>query len=250
MTKDEILKELQNYYLIKCFEKEDYRNSFNKGKNLYINHVSAFHTMKNKFQKDTEGGIYEYKYTKAIAKFPTATDFVVKGYRIGEVTATVHCHICCFYILQKNKLLIAGEQIQRSSQKTQDELFIFLSNYLGDDKKSFPVSIYDAGKFMRIFVDEMEKRHYLLDFGVCSYKNLSDEEKSDLILNNNFGRLLMTKKEEFSYQNEFRIIVKSDNELPIQEKGIDFSCSVVADFEYVGYEYFGETINKTKDDTE
>ena len=52
------MKDYRDYFLIKAFSKQSYRDHFNSGEGMYLNSVEYFHSHGDSFQQDFEGGIF------------------------------------------------------------------------------------------------------------------------------------------------------------------------------------------------
>ena len=50
---------LKDYYLIRCYEKPEYREGFNNGSNIHISHMNYFFHLESDFQRDAEGLVFQ-----------------------------------------------------------------------------------------------------------------------------------------------------------------------------------------------
>ena len=172
--------ELKDYYLVKCFTTEKYRDDFNNGIDIHINNNRQFWKKENAFQQDLEGVVlklngdgilfcpkkgceievekiitgYSGKSLKALSEKLEKYGSIVGS--TTDFTMSVDGYICCSYLLRKKdiKIDIENGSLIFSDKKIKDDFSRFLNEYARENKKHGKecyVSIYDAYSFMYLF---------------------------------------------------------------------------------------------------
>ena len=255
--------ELKDYYLVKCFTAQKYRDNFNNGVDIHINNNRQFWKRENAFQQDLEGMVLKqngngylfipqkgcepiiekimYEFPKAASKqmMEILADYIDVLGSTTDLTISVDGYICCFYLLPKKGIQF---NITDNSIAFSDEVYENILHYIADyarenkkhGEKSY-VSIYDAMTFMYLFSKGLKSKGYNIKYGTVSYSDVTVEQKIEAIKQEDFKTLLFTKPTKYSYQNEFRIYLpQKDSKLldHLSESGIDLRPSVVASFAY------------------
>lgn len=244
---------------MRCFSKEEYRNEFNTGEKAYLNSMQYFHDLEDEFQRDFEGGIFRQApnttayllRAKANLSVNDAIDKVInKQLEDGEwIIKTIDTkfyingYLFCMTIIPKSYLQIREKEIVfNEKHNIADGFYYLLNQYTKNSKYTF-ISLYDAEIFMERFYSQMTERGYAISYGCVDYENLSQEERYKFYSEHNITKLVFTKDEKFSYQNEFRIFLnKPGAEIlnHIEESGIDMQPSVLNDMVYLSPEYMNE----------
>ena len=265
---------LKKYYLIKCFEKPEYRKSFNEGSNIHISAMQEFFDLEAKFQRDTEGLICEQTPDTTGWLFsapPNMRDllrnngclldnganivipdncsqesfvdcFLQNAQPIGltkSMRLSLCGYICCFYLVAKESIQFHQNEIAFRTDSDRANFFEFLFKYT-EEKNAAYISVYDAFPFVQTFYDGMEKRKYNISFAPVQYEVLSMTKRIEWFLSNQFEKLVFTKDEEFAYQKEFRIFLtkpQQNEQKFIEESGIDFQQTIIKEFVYLSPAY-------------
>lgn len=255
--------DLKDYYLVKCFTAQKYRDDFNNGVDIHINNNRIFWKKENTFQQDLEGVIFRqngngYLFVpkkgcepiiEKIMKNPPKTtskqmmeilaDYIDVLGSTTDLTISVDGYICCFYLLPKKDIRF---DITDNSIAFSDEVYENILNYIADyarenkkhGEKSY-VSIYDAYTFMLVFSQGFKSKGYSIKYGIVSYSDVTVEKKIEALKNSDYKTLIFTKPTKYSYQNEFRIFLPQKDDVLkdyLSESGIDMRPSVVASFVY------------------
>ena len=249
----------KNYYLMHCFSKEKYRNDFNSGEKIYVKAVQYFHDLEDEFQRDFEGGVFKQEpnskayLIKARADL-TANEAIDKAINrqlqegewiipTSDLKFYINGYIFCFTLIPKCYLEIRDSQIVFNEKHNISNGFYYLLNQYTKDSKYTYISLYDAQTFMEIFYPEMTFRGYKIAYGCVDYENLSQEQRCKYYSEKNIAKLIFTKDEKYSYQNEFRIFIQKsgqDVQDHIDESGIKLQSSVVNDLVYLSPKYMDE----------
>lgn len=256
--------DLEKYFLVKCFSKKEYRETFNNGTKIHINNMKYFWKCEDEFTKDSEGLILKFVGESYMFTTPKGQEELVKNILLSEsiegkslkekvienfeyiatgkdFSISVDGYICCFYILEKSNVYFEEEREIHSCRmffanaKEQENLQNFLQKYIDKNKTAY-VSIYDASKFCQIFCEGMSSKGYQLIIGNVIYQDLTEIEKINLFEQRNFEKLVFTKPTLFDYQREFRIFLrkpKSNAGEFIYEQGIDLRPSLIGTCELV-----------------
>lgn len=261
----------KDYYLIKCFSNDKYREDFNSGENIHLNSCQYFHKVENDFQKDMEGVILSqdegadgYLLVPHIDIKQLINDYN-SGIRNKDINimqiilhnsevicktenfiSFINGYLCCFYIIKKNQVIFNGKGIHFPNEKDYYDFVYFLKRY--SDEKDFDkgyayVSVYDAEPLLTTLCDEMYSKGYNYTNGFVEYENLSQEKKIKYFNEKNIYKIAFTKNKLFDYQKEFRILFSPKNHSLsdfIEEKICPLSKSVVKSFVYLSYDFCRE----------
>ena len=252
--------DLKEYYLVKCFTTEKYRDDFNNGVDIHINNNRQFWKKEKAFQQDLEGVVLKQNGDGILfspkKRCEIEVEKIITGYsgkslntlveeleKYGSIvgstadfTMSVDGYICCFYLLRKTdiKINIENGSLKFFDSKIKDDFLRFLDKYARENKKHGQkcyASIYDAYAFMSAFSRGFKSIGYSIKYGRVSYSNVTVEKKIEAFNNSDYKTLLFTKPTKYSYQHEFRIFLpKKDNVLKdyLSESGIEMKwCAVL-----------------------
>lgn len=249
----------RDYYFLRCFSCEKYRNDFNTGKKVYINSVQYFHDLEDDFQRDFEGGIFRQPpNTKAFllkAKSSLTVDEAIEHainnklesgewvMKTSDFKFFINGYIFCLTIIPKIYLRINEKEIVFNEKHNISDAFWYLLNQYTQQNQYAYISLYDAETFMEVFYRQMTKKGYSINCGCVDYENLTQDERLKYYSENNITKLLFTKDKRFSYQNEYRLFIhqpgKSQQE-HIEESGIDMRCALLNDLVYLSPKFVKE----------
>ena len=247
-----------NYYFIRCSSVQKYRDDFNSGEKMYINSVQYFHDIENEFQQDFECGIFRQEpnttayLLKARSEF-TANEVIDKVInncleedewimKTSDFKIYINGYILCLTLVPKSYIAFVEKGVAFNSEYNIAPGFWYLLNQYSNSKYLY-FSVYDAETFMKIFYTEMSQRGYFVESGLVRYEKL-DTEKRIEYSQSDMRKLVFTKDEKYSYQNEFRFFIRcrdSDNTLDhIEVIGIDLRPSLIRNYAYLSPEYAKE----------
>lgn len=265
---------LKSFYLIKCYEKPEYRRGFNTGTNIHINGMRHFFNLESEFQKDTEGLIFEQSPNKrgylfcapsnmseilrdegyllqnnsqiAISQDDSSQGLIncfLKNAKLFSYTDNVRLsvcgYICCFYLIPKRNVHFLEKEIAFRTETDKAAFFEFLSRYT-ETKNVAYISVYDAYNFVEKFYEGMTQKGYEISFAPINYVDLSPEIRVKWFSSGDIEKIVFTKDKRFAYQKEFRIFLTKPREkqaIFIEESGIDFQQTIVTEFVYLSPEY-------------
>ena len=246
----------KNYYFMRCFSNEEYRDAFNNGEKIYINSTKYFHDLEDNFQQDFEGGVFRQLpntrgiliLSKSKITLNEAVEKVVENrfsngelfFRTSDFKVYINGYIFCLTIIPKSYIEFRENEIVFNENHNIRDGFYHLLNQYTNDKGYTYVCVYDAEHFMRIFYESMSNRGYNICYGCIDYQSISLEEKIQYYVQHDIEKLVFTKDEQYSYQNEFRLFFqKTNHENPdhIEETGIAMQPSVVKDMVYLSPDY-------------
>jgi len=249
----------KNYYFMRCFPKEEYREQFNSGDKLYINSAKYFHDLDNKFQQDFEGGIFRQiagtkaYLLKAQADLTTdeAIDKVINSkleddewiLPTSDFRFFINGYILSLTIIPKCYLCITDKNIIFNEKHNISEGFYYLLNQYAKDKKYTFISLYDAEAFMRDFSSKITEKGYQMSCRTVDYEDLTQKQRCQYYAERNFEKLIFTKNKEYSYQHEFRILLQQagiQEKDHIEEYGIDMRSALLNNLVYLTPEYMKE----------
>lgn len=248
------MKNFKEYYLIKAFPEQNYRDQFNSGEKLYINSVEYFHKHGDEFQRDFEGGVFQqselgkgmfifskqkYSFEQIVDKYKNNhfedSDFVIptKGFKVF-----IQGYISCFSIIPKDLINIHSNQIVFADLSIQKEFYDFLNGYAKEKGYTF-FSIYDAAKVIPLFCRGMEKNGFSVCYGDVQYKKISTEDRIRDFQSRNIQNIVFAKDNSYAYQKEFRFFIQTKGEYTdhIEIEGIDFQESVICSLAYLTNEF-------------
>lgn len=265
---------LKDYYLIRCYEKLEYRKGFNNGTNIHISHMNYFFHLESDFQRDTEGLVFQQAQNTQGILFNTPKDMKERFLRDGifveldghlsisdsiskedfikyllknadptaimeSFACSIGGYICCFYLIPKTNVAFLENELRFRTDKDRDDFYCFLQRYT-EKKEVAYVSAYDAYEFVNKFCDGMTKKGFKISFSPVTYKTISAVERIKWFQSQEIDKLVFTKDKKFEYQKEFRIfLIKPEQSSAsyIEESGIDFNDTIVKDFVYLSPEY-------------
>lgn len=247
-----------DFYFIRCTPVQKYRDEFNNGKLMYINSVQFFHDLENEFQQDLEGVIYRQEpnttayllKAKSELTVDEAIDKVINNCleddewitKTSDFKIYINGYILCLTIVPKSYINFSDKVIKFNSEYNIAPNFWYLLNQYANSKYLY-LSVYDAESFMNIFYSEMINKGFSVNYGLVDYKTLTMEERIKCS-RSDIGKLIFTKDEKYSYQNEFRFFIRqkdNDNTLDhIEVVGVDLRPSLILDCAYLSPEYAEE----------
>lgn len=260
---------LNDYFLIKCFSKPEYRDDFNSGKHIYMNNTSYFWKQENTFQKDNEGIIFNSENGYLLNTNSDFINVVKTSKSINELLNSINGYgkilsdnssfgswiegfLCCFYMLPKKDVKFEKNKMIFTNEKARYDFVEFITNYLNNENVDGAYgSVYNASRLSSIFVNEFSKRGYSISYGEVNYEDLSVEQRIKCYMDGEYHKLIFTKPKSFEYQKEFRFVLSNSNkqnEQHINESGIDISPSHGINFEFVMKDIiaeYNECLNKT-----
>lgn len=258
----------KDYYFMKCFPVQKYRDEFNNGKKMYINSVQHFHDSINGFQQDFEGGVFRQEpntsayllMTKSDLTADEAIDKAINNrlkddeliMETSDFKIYINGYILCLTIIPKQYINFAENSIVFNSKFNIASEFWHLLNQYSNNKYSY-FSVYNAETFMNIFYTEMSRKGFLVESGIVRYEKL-DTEKRIKYSQSDMRKLVFTKDEKYSYQNEFRFFIRqknNDNTLDhLEVVGVDLRPSLIKSYAYLSPEYAEELKLTNKDNEE
>lgn len=231
---ERLIKQYENYYLIKCYSQEAYQLDFNKGI-LYLKDLSYFHNVENKFQQDKEGVIFQqpeksigafYKVDSIESAF--ASDLMKKGnvdegvkalkenshqtVGIKDLCIKVNGFLCCFYLMPKRCLSISKNNVDISPIGEYTNFFYFLNSYAKEQGYTF-FSVYNAPKLIEKICWAFDHEGYDFTFGSVAYQDVEVQTKIKWFMNKQIEKIIFTKPLRFKYQREFRFFVSPKNQV-------------------------------------
>ena len=256
--------DLKEYYLVKCFTTEKYRDDFNNGVDIHINNNRQFWKKENAFQQDLEGVVLKQNGDGFLFRPKKGCEIEIEKIIVGysgkslknlseklehygsivgsttDFTMSVDGYICCSYLLRKKDIKIDVENgsLVFFDNKIKDDFSKFLDEYASENKKhdgKCYVSMYYAYEFMLVFSQGFKSKGYSIKYGIVSYSDVTLEKKIEALNNSDYKTIIFTKPTKYSYQNEFRIFLqKKDDVLKdyLSESGIEMKLGSVASFEY------------------
>lgn len=265
---------LKDYYLIRCYEKPEYREGFNNGSNIHISHMNYFFHLESDFQRDAEGLVFQQPPNTKGIFFNAPKDMKERLLRDGifvesngqisiadsiskedfvkyflenaiptAITESFECsiggYICCFYLISKSDVVFLENEFRFRTDKDRDDFYCFLQRYT-EKKEVAYVSAYDAYEFVNKFCDGMTKKGFQISFSPVTYKTASAAERIKWFQSQKIDKLVFTKDKKFEYQKEFRIFLikpEQSSSSYIEESGIDFNDTIVNEFVYLSPEY-------------
>lgn len=247
---------LNDYLLVKCFKKSQYREKFNSGENIHINSTGHFWNLENSFQQDHEAMIFQQpekgfflatkpEFEKLIKESSSFEEIKRKAEDKGlakvlfetlNVSFRIDGYICCFYLLPKAYVSFRKNIMSITSEKERKDIAYFIEKYINESNDNeFYASVYDANIFCNIFCNGMKNKGYKFITGIVDYKDVDIYQKIKWFQEGNYKSIAFTKPTEYSYQKEFRIFLMKEGEQTgefISETGIEIYKSLVCGFDY------------------
>ena len=241
---EELIKQYEDYYLIKCYSNKKHCSDFNNGI-IYLKQLSYFHNVENDFQQDKEGLIFHQPSNGNGSLYfidPIQSGYVselmkkgemIKGIEILKTKGTQMAEIkdlsmnitgflSCFYLIPKKYLKVSKDNIDISPLSEYNNLFYFLNNYAKEQGYTY-FSIYDASKLIEKLYNIFNKQNYNVCFGCVTYEDIDEQTKIKWLSEKQIQKIVFTKPLKFKYQREFRFFVNS------QYKTTDDSISIISD---------------------
>lgn len=259
---ERLIKQYEEYYLIKCYSQKAYQSDFNKGI-LYLKDLSYFHNVENKFQQDAEGVVFQQP-EKSIGAFyevdpivsAIASDLMKKGNvaegvkvlkekghqaaETKDLCMKVNGFLCCFYLIPKRCLSISKNNVDISPIGEYTNLFYFLNSYAGDQGYTF-FSVYDAPKLIEKMCLVFNHENYGFTFGNVTYQDVGDQTKIKWFMNKQIEKIIFTKPLRFKYQREFRFFVSPKNQVTgdsIRITSDSLESTVISSLAYLTPKYY------------
>ena len=223
--------DLEQYYLVKCFDKNEYRAGFLTGENIYIKNLNYFWNTENTFQKDSEGIIAELGSGKFIIPSQNGTTEIPTHY--GSIY--IIGYISCYYLLNKSDIYITEDDTMVfSNSEALIDFEKYLTEYAKGNNNVAYMCILDGKSFWEIFRNDMVKKGYTIIGDAVYYYDMSVDEKIACVSGGEFQKVVFTKPTKYSYQKEFRIFLSKGLEQSdhISESDINFAPSIVGAFDY------------------
>ena len=252
---------LNDYYLMKCFSKPEYRDDFNSGKQIYMNSTSYFWKQENTFQKDYEGIIFNSEngyllntnsdFINVVKTSKSFNELINNVNGCGNILSDncsfgswIEVFLCCFYMLPKKDVKFEKNKMIFLNEKARYDFVEFITKYLNNENVDAAYcSVYNASRLCSIFVEEFSKRGYSVSYGQVNYEDVSVEQRIKHYQDREYNKLIFSKPKSFEYQKEFRFVLGNKNNQDdehIVEAGIDLSLSHGFDFEFVKKEIIAE----------
>ena len=252
---------LNDYYLMKCFSKTEYRDDFNSGKQIYMNSTSYFWKQENTFQKDYEGIIFNSEngyllntnsdFINVVKTSKSFNELINNVNGCGNILSDncsfgswIEVFLCCFYMLPKEDVKFEKNKMIFTNEKARYDFVEFITSYLNNENiDGAYCSVYNASRLCSIFVEEFSKRGYSVSYGQVNYEDVSVEQRIKYYQDREYNKLIFSKSKSFEYQKEFRFVLGNKNNQDdehIVEAGIDLSLSHGFDFEFVKKEIIAE----------
>lgn len=266
---------LKDFYLMRCYGEESYRNSFNNGELLYLNTLEFYVNLENEFQRDNEGivfqqpphssgHLYGFKSNMDEELLEKGVFQIVNGKKqinpdlsgeqieaifsecAGLILDTESCklqiqgYLLCFYLIPKWCVQFKeNEFVFNEDDDIRDDFNHFLHEYA--KKQGYTqVCVYDAEKFLKIFSQFSEQKGYQLAYGPVKYEDVSELEKIESFKNGKLEDIVFKKPKRFEYQKEFRLYIAIPNETSqpyMVRPGINLREAVIKNFAYLTPEY-------------
>ncbi len=242
---------LNDYYLVKCFNKQEHMDAFNNG-TLYLNSTVYYWKLENTFQQDFEGLVFrqegkgyliaaDSEFGNIVKKANSLSDIMESmsghGEVMGETTdfsIRINGFISCFYLLPKKDVQIGNGVLKFTNPQAENDLRFFFQKYLEDNNSIF-AGLYDASRLCRILNGHFDQSDYDLAWGDVEYKDLKTSERISAFRNGEIEKIVFTKPLSYQYQKEFRFFISSrttSTQDPIIENGIDAASCLVGIFNF------------------
>lgn len=225
---DNLIAKYEDYYLVKCFNKEQYRADFNNGA-IYFKDMSYFPNAENDFQQDEEGVVFrqaEKSYGTIYTMNSPTSEYVsdlmksgnvfkgielikTQGNKVAEtnkVLLNIEGFLCCFYLIPKRCLNITNKNIDISPEKEYANFFQLLDEYAKNTGYVF-FSIYNALQLIEIISRSCKENHYNFTFGCIDYQDVDEQTKIKWFSEGQIEKIVFTKPLRFHYQREFRFFL-------------------------------------------
>lgn len=229
---EKLIKQYEDYYLVKCYSQEKYRTDFNKG-SLYFKSLSYFHKVENKFQQDKEGMVFHQPENSIGTMYildpngsNSVSDLMKKGrmdeainvlkanhtqsFATKDFCINVNGFLSCFYLIPKKCLKISENNIDILPKRECTNFFYFLNCYAEEQGYTF-FSVYDAPELIKKICEAFQLENYDFTFGCVTYQDVDDQTKIEWLSKNQIEKIVFTKPTRLKYQREFRFFVSPKN---------------------------------------
>ena len=248
----------KDYYLIRCFGREEHRCDFNSGKKMYLNSLKYFHECENVFQGDLEGLVFQQEVESSskliLYRGNIPLDQLAHMYRedrYGEgvkAFPVLDCkfffdgYLCCFAMIPKSWMRFEEKNIVYNEYSNAYEwLITFLNRYCQGKYCYF--SVYDAEECLRTLYHGLTGKGFNVAMGTVAYREMDAMERIRAVQNRDISSIIFSKSKSFAYQREFRVFIthKTDEmQEHIEIQGISLESSVVTSLDYLSPEYIKE----------
>lgn len=247
-------KHYGDYYLIKAFPNQDYRDQFNSGK-WYINSVEYFHNHGDDFQRDFEGGVFrQTQMSKGMLVFSRGQhsfEELLEKYKKDQFAISdiiiptesfkifIQGYICCFSLFPKTEMRVDENSIVFARNSfVQKDFYLYLNEYAKKQGYAF-ISVYDAECFISKFYRYLTMLGFSVSFGTIKYEPILEEKRIRQFQGGSIRDIVFTKDASYAYQKELRFFLQTDEEYKehIEIDGIDLQSSVICSLAYLTKDY-------------
>lgn len=219
---------LNDYYLVKCWEKKEYRDAFNSGM-FYFAHVCKFWNIENTFQQDDEGMILRHEgqgylihgdpefncFMKNPHSFAEIQDFAVNHGRIlgqtKDLSAWINGYLCCFYLLPKKDVVFRDGRMFFENDRAKEHFEVYIARYMAVKGKAFG-SIYDAVALCRIIEKACNNQGYGYVRNQVTYEEIDLSQRFSHFNHGEIEKIVFSKPEKYSYQREYRFFISTQSD--------------------------------------
>ena len=242
---------INDYYFVKCFGKQSYRDTFNSGK-LFFGHVKKYWVAENTFQQDFEGRILQQEGNGLlIAAKPGFENVLKQAHSVQDVeeivekrgdivvahttsfSSWINGFICCFYLLPKKDVTLRNNKMVFANDTVKKGFTDFLTNYKGKD--GVFAGIYDAARLCRAFDEVSTDQGVPSARDIVKYADMNTTQVFTCFNQGDVASIIFTKPKAYDYQREYRFFLspKVENEHDYYIlSGISMTPCIVATFEY------------------
>lgn len=248
----------KDFYLIRCFGCEEFRDDFNSGKKMYLNSLKYYHDCENTFQGDLEGLVFQQQAECSsrliLSRGEITVDDLfrmykedsygdgVKAFPVQDFKLFFDGYLCCFAVIPKSWMRFEEKSIiYNENANAYEWLITFLNSYCQEKYCYF--SVYDAEECLRTLYHGLSDKGFSVAMGTVDYCDLNTEERIRAAQNRDISRVIFTKNKSFEYQREFRVFISSKMDVMqdhIEVQGISLEPSVVKSLAYLSPEYTKE----------
>ena len=244
--------QLSDYYFVKCFGKQSYRDTFNSGE-LFFGHVKEYWGAENAFQQDFEGRILHQEGNGLLIAAKPGFESVLKQARsvhdiegivkergdtiIARTTSAsswINGYICCFYLLPKRNVILQNDKMVFATDSMENKFKVFLANYIGDKRVVF-AGIYDAARLCKAVEEVCTNQGVPFARDMVKYADTDTTLVFSCINRGDISPIIFTKRKVYSYQQEYRMFIAPPKESAAENyrlKGVAVASCIVATFEY------------------
>ena len=243
--------ELSDYYLVKCWEKKEYRDAFNSGK-FYFGHVSKYWEIENTFQQDDEGMILRHEgqgylicgnpkfncFMKNQHNYAEIKEYADKhGLILGQTkdfSAWINGYLCCFFLLPKKDVVFHDGRMFFENDRAKEHFRVYTTRYIEDKGKAFG-SIYDAVALCRVIEKACNNKGYGYARGHVTYEEIDLSQRVLRFNHKEIEKIVFSKPVKYSYQSEYRFFISTQSDRsykPIILDGDDTSSAYIGGFDF------------------